>query len=115
MSEQPPCPKCECPYTYPQNQLMACPDCFHEWDPNEVSEENTDEFKAVDSLGAELKSGDSIVLTKDLKIKGATSGLKGGTKIKNIKIVDGPDNHNIYVKLPGVGQIYITSKFVKKA
>ena len=113
MSDQIPCPECKCPYTYPQNNLMVCPDCYHEWDPNKQEEEET--FKAFDSLGAELKSGDSIVLTKDLKIKGATSGLKGGTKIKNIKVVDGPDNHNIYVKLPGVGQIYITSKFVKKA
>ena len=113
MNDQIPCPECQCPYTYPQNKVMVCPDCFHEWDPTATQEEEV--FRAFDSLGNEIKSGDSIVLTKDLKVKGASSTLKGGTKIKNIKIVDGPDNHNIYVKLPGVGQIYITSKFVKKA
>ncbi len=104
------CPKCNCEFTYEVNGLYNCPECFHEWNPDHA--ENTDELIVKDSNGAILKDGDSVVIIKDLKVKGASNALKIGTKVKNIRLVEG--DHNIDCKIDGFGAMKLKSEFVKK-
>jgi protein PhnA len=115
MSGFPPCPKCNCEYTYPSDNLLICPECFYEWTLEEV--ENTgDEFsdkKVIDSNGNELQNGDTIVVIKDLPVKGAPKPIKAGTKVKNIRLTDG--DHNIDCKIDGFGSMSLKSEFVRKA
>jgi protein PhnA len=114
MSELPPCPKCKCEYTYANGSLAVCPECFHEWNPEETeveAPEATD--KVVDSNGNELVNGDTVVVIKDLPIKGSSKSVKAGTKVKNIKLVDG--DHNISCKIEGFGAMGLKSEFVRKA
>lgn len=113
MSTLPHCPKCSCEYTYEDGLLFACPECAHEWDKNTNNEnaENTPVFK--DAHGNILQDGDTIVVIKDLKVKGTSSVVKGGTKVKNIRLVDG--DHNIDCKIDGIGAMKLKSEFVKKA
>jgi protein PhnA len=114
MSEFPPCPKCNCEYTYPSDGLLICPECFHEWNPaDEVNEVETDDLKVLDSNGNELKDGDSVTIIKDLPVKGAPKPVKAGTKVKNIRLTDG--DHNIDCKIDGFGSMALKSEFVKKA
>ncbi len=103
------CPKCNCEYTYEVNDLYNCPECFHEWNPNEVGESDN---VAKDANGNILVDGDSVTIVKDLKVKGATGALKIGTKVKNIKIVEG--DHNIDCKIDGFGAKKLKSEFDKK-
>lgn len=103
------CPKCNCEYAYEVNELFNCPECFHEWNPNHVE---SDELVVKDSNGAILKDGDSVVIIKDLKVKGASNALKIGTKVKNIRLVEG--DHNIDCKIDGFGAMKLKSEFVKK-
>ena len=116
MSEFPPCPKCNCEYTYPSDNMLVCPECFHEWNPDEV--EATDAvntgFKVIDANGNELQNGDSVVVIKDLPVKGAPKPVKAGTKVKNIRINDSGD-HNIDCKIDGFGSMALKSEFVRKA
>ena len=114
MSEYPPCPKCNCEYTYPMDDLLVCPDCFNEWNPADEAAEGGP-AKVLDSNGNELKSGDSVVVIKDLPVKGAPKSIKSGTKVKNIRIVDGNDGHNIDCKIDGFGSMSLKSEFVRKA
>ena len=88
-----------------------CPECAHEWVPGSEAE-NSDELVVKDSNGNILKDGDSVTIIKDLKVKGASSALKKGTKVKNIRLVDG--DHNIDCKIDGFGAMSLKSEFVKK-
>ena len=111
MSELPPCPKCQSTYVYEDRGLVICPECAHEWQKAE-SIQSTDEKMIRDSNGTELKDGDTVTVVKDLKVKGSSTVVKVGTKVKNIRLVEG--DHDIDCKVPGIGQMGLKSKFVKK-
>ncbi len=116
MSEFPPCPKCQCEYTYPSDNLLVCPECFYEWNPAEqpIAEELTDgTSKVLDANGNALQDGDTVVVIKDLPVKGAPKPIKAGTKVKNIRLTDG--DHNIDCKIDGFGSMGLKSEFVRKA
>ena len=104
------CPKCGSEYTYEQDNLMVCSQCFNEWDPEELVNED----RVLDSNGNELKDGDSVVVIKDLPIKGAPKPIKAGTKVKNIRLRPDSD-HNIDCKIDGFGAMSLKSEFVKKS
>ncbi|MFT6879169.1 MAG: protein PhnA [Arcticibacterium sp.] len=112
MSELPPCPKCECEYTYPMDSLMVCPECFHEWNPDELNEEEL-ATQIKDVNGNVLQDGDSVVVIKDLPVKGAPKPVKAGTKVKNIRLTDG--DHDIACRIDGFGSMGLKSEFVRKA
>ncbi len=105
----PACPKCNSEYTYEDSPLYICPECGHEW-PQDSAEEDTVVIK--DSNGNTLNDGDSVTVIKDLKIKGSSSVVKVGTKVKNIRLVDG--DHDIDCKIDGIGAMKLKSQFVKK-
>lgn len=109
------CPQCQSDLTYPNQNLMVCTQCFHEWDPGlEKTEETGDAgTKVIDANGNELQNGDTVVVIKDLPVKGASKPVKAGTKVKNIKLVDG--DHNISCKIDGFGAMGLKSEFVRKA
>ncbi|AFI05395.1 zinc ribbon domain-containing protein YjdM [Helicobacter cetorum] len=109
MQNLPPCPKCQDEYTYHDGVQLVCPSCSHEWSENETDNE---EFVVKDSNDNILQNGDSVILIKDLKVKGSSLVLKKGTKIKNIKLVD--DNHNVDCKVEGQS-LSLKSEFLKKA
>jgi protein PhnA len=115
MSELPPCPKCKCEYTYSNGILLVCPECFYEWSPEEETAETTNEAgnKIKDANGNELQDGDSVVVIKDLPVKGSSKPVKAGTKVKNIKLTDG--DHNIDCKIDGFGSMALKSEYVRKA
>ena len=118
MSSADKCPICNSENTYRDMNLMICPDCAHEWDPSETvqsAEADAQPAAVRDSNGNSLSDGDSVIVIKDLKVKGSPSGLKSGTKVKNIRIVDGDDGHNISCKIDGIGAMYLKSEFVRKA
>ncbi|MCP4124260.1 MAG: alkylphosphonate utilization protein [Bacteroidetes bacterium] len=112
MSEEQPCPKCTYEYTYPNGALMVCPDCGHEWNPDDVPEEE-DGLVVKDANGTRLQDGDSVVLVKSLAVKGAPKPIKAGTKVKKIRLTDG--DHNIDCRIEGFGSMALKSEFVKKA
>jgi protein PhnA len=109
MSELPNCPKCSSEYTYEDTGLLICPECAHEWS---AAGDASDKKPVCDSNGNELQDGDSVTVIKDLKVKGSSSIVKIGTKVKNIRLVDG--DHDIDCKIPGIGQMGLKSQFVKK-
>jgi protein PhnA len=108
----PPCPKCSSVYTYETGFLLTCPECGHEWEPNS-HEENTSDNLVKDVNGNVLQDGDSVVVIKDLPVKGAPKPIKAGTKVKNIRLTEG--DHNIDCKITGFGAMALKSEFVKKA
>ena len=114
MSEYPACPACKSQYTYELGELLACPECGHEWNPN-PTEEIAQELALVvkDSNGTVLQDGDSVTIIKNLPVKGFQKDIKIGTKVKNIKLVEG--DHNIDCKIEGFGSMALKSEFVKKA
>ena len=113
MEKMPNCPKCNSEYTYEDRSLFVCPECAHEW-TLELETENVEVEKVYkDSNGNILNEGDSVIVIKDLKVKGSSSTLKIGTKVKNIHLVDG--DHNIDCKIDGFGGMMLKSEFVKKA
>lgn len=112
------CPKCSSDTVYPDGGLMICPMCSHEWVPGQPTDtEPTPQADTAvrDANGIVLQSGDSVVLTKDLKIKGSSTTLKSGTKVKSIRLQDEVDGHNLSCRIDGVGSINLKSEFVKKA
>ncbi len=113
MENLPKCPKCGSEYTYEDGSLLVCPECGYEWNPNEKSKEEGLIVKDVN--GNILQDGDSITIIKDLKVKGSSSSIKVGTKIKNIRLVESDDGHNIDCKVPGIGSIKLKQEFVKKS
>ena len=111
MSNLPNCPKCNSEYTYEDGSLFVCPECAHEWNLESVAEQE-EQTVVKDSNGNVLTDGDSITVIKDLKVKGSSSVLKAGTKVKNIRLVDG--DNNIDCKIDGFGAMSLKSEFVKK-
>lgn len=108
-----PCPSCGSQYTYPLDALMVCLDCGLEWNPSEEVAEVAGELQVKDANGAVLANGDSVVVVKDLPVKGAPKSIKAGTKVKNIRLVEG--DHNIDCKIEGFGSMALKSEFVRKA
>ena len=112
MENLPPCPKCASTYTYESGPLLICPECAHEWSL-EQSTETVEEVKVIrDAVGQELHDGDTVTVIKDLKIRGSSSVVKVGTKVKNIRLADG--DHDIDCKIDGFGAMGLKSEFVKK-
>ena len=106
------CPNCSSPYGYASgDDTYTCPECGNEWNPNEVAEDTG--LKVVDSNGNVLQDGDTVVVIKDLPVKGAPKPVKAGTKVKNIRLTDG--DHNIDCKIDGFGSMGLKSEFVRKA
>lgn len=112
MSDLPNCPMCGSEYTYQDQSMLVCPECAHEW---QAADSNTDDAqnKVLDSNGNVLEDGDTITVIKDLKVKGSSAVVKVGTKVKNIRLVDG--DHDIDCKIDGIGAMKLKSEFVKKA
>jgi protein PhnA len=116
MSDLPACPKCQSTFTYEDRNLLVCPECAHEWSaaaaPPAAAE--VEEARVVrDAFGTPLADGDTVTVVKDLKIRGSSSVVKVGTKVRNIRLVDG--DHDIDCKIDGVGAMGLKSEFVKKA
>lgn len=112
------CPKCGSEYAYQDDgTLWTCPECTHEWSEAEAAHESPAEDEGVrDANGNPLATGDAVTLTKDLQVKGSSSTVKSGTKVKNIRLVDDAvDGHNIACKIDGIGAMYLKSEFVRKA
>jgi protein PhnA len=114
------CPKCQSQDIYEYSSVWTCPSCGHEWNVKAATseaavDEVTDDGSIRDSNGNILTDGDSVTVIKELKIKGASSVVKIGTKVKNIRLVDSDDGHNIACKIDGVGAIHLKSEFVRKA
>lgn len=112
MSNLPNCPKCNSEYTYEDGSLLVCPECAHEWTLESESENSEDQKVIKDANGNVLNDGDSVTVIKDLKVKGSSSVLKIGTKVKNIRLVDG--DHDIDCKIDGFGAMKLKSEFVKR-
>lgn len=113
MSNLPNCPKCNSEYTYEDGTMYVCPECAHEWAIDSSADSSDNEDIVKDANGNILQDGDSITVIKDLKVKGSSSTVKVGTKVKNIRLVDG--DHNIDCKIDGIGAMKLKSEFVKKA
>lgn len=111
MSALPACPKCQSAYVYEDGGLLICPECAHEWSAVQTDAEEGAQI-IRDANGTELKDGDTVTVIKGLKIKGSSSVVKVGTKVKNIRLVGG--DHDIDCKIPGVGEMGLKSQFVKK-
>ncbi len=111
MTTLPHCPKCNSEYTYEDNGLFICPECAHEWSAATAAEEE-EGLIVKDANGTLLADGDSVTIIKGLKVKGASSMLKIGTKVKNIRLCEG--DHNIDCKIEGFGAMKLKSEFVKK-
>lgn len=112
MSSLPNCPKCQSEYTYQEGPIFICPECAYEWPADDSSSIESSETKALDANGNELHDGDTVSVIKDLKVKGSSSVVKVGTKVKNIRIVEG--DHNIDCKIDGIGPMKLKSEFVKR-
>lgn len=106
----PPCPKCNSEYAYEDGALLICPECAHEW--SQAEEQESVENVVADANGNALADGDTVSVIKDLKVKGTSSVVKVGTKVKNIRLVDG--DHDIDCKIDGIGAMKLKSEFVKK-
>ena len=112
MDSVPPCPQCSYQYTYEDGSRFVCPECRHEWSGQAVAAPQETRVWN-DAFGNELKDGDSVLVIKDLKVRGASSSLKAGTKVKNIRLIEG--DHDIDCKIDGFGAMQLKSVFVKKA
>lgn len=112
MSELPNCPKCQSEYTYEMGSLLVCPECANEWTA-EVEEVETERV-IKDAVGNVLQDGDTVTIIKDLKVKGSSTAIKVGTKVRNIRLVNGPDGHDIDAKVDGFGPMNLKSSVVKK-
>ena len=112
MSVLPSCPECGSEYTYEDGSLYVCPECAHEWSTQTASLVD-DALLVKDANGNLLSDGDTVAVIKDLKLKGSSSVLKVGTKVKNIRLVEG--DHNIDCRVPGIGAMSLKSEFVKKS
>lgn len=112
MNTIPNCPKCNSEFGYEDGLLFVCPECAHEWS-REAVPESTEKARVVkDAHGNVLQDGDTVAVIKDLKVKGSSSVVKVGTKVKNIRLADG--DHDIDCKIPGIGEMGLKSEFVKK-
>lgn len=112
------CPQCSSENIYQDGYLWNCPDCEHEWNPDgakNLAEAAEDSKQIKDAFGNVLQTGDSVTVIKDLKIKGASSSVKVGTKVKNIRLIEDDNGHNIACKIDGIGALNLKSEFVKKS
>jgi len=115
---EPACPKCKSEYTYADGNMWVCPQCAHEWSQHAVQESATSEVpdqNIRDAYGNILQDGDSVIVIKELKVKGSSSAVKIGTKVKSIRLQDDGSDHNISCKIDGFGAMNLKSEFVKKA
>ncbi|MDP5135528.1 zinc ribbon domain-containing protein YjdM [Rheinheimera baltica] len=110
MSALPACPKCQSVYTYEDGALLNCPECGHQWAASDEIDNNGQQIR--DSAGNVLQDGDTVTVIKDLKVKGSSSVVKIGTKVKNIRLVEG--DHDIDCKIEGFGAMSLKSEFVRK-
>ena len=117
----PACPQCGQQNTYPDGNQFICPDCAHEWPQADTASQDDEavgdgvaQGSVKDANGNPLQDGDAVILVKDLKVKGSSSTLKKGTKIKSIRLVDGADGHNVDCKTD-LGSMLLKSEFLKKA
>ena len=116
MNEIPACPVCSSVYAYEMGSLLVCPECAHEWQPAPAEEEFSDTPREVkDAHGNVLAVGDDVTIIKDLKVKGSSSAIKVGTKVRNIKLVNGADGHDIDARVDGFGSMMLKSSVVKKS
>jgi protein PhnA len=112
MATLPQCPKCNSELTYEDGEMFVCPECAHEW-PRQAAESSDEQRVVKDANGNVLHDGDSVTVIKDLKVKGSSLVVKVGTKVKNIRLVEG--DHDIDCKIDGIGPMSLKSEFVKKA
>ena len=108
----PPCPKCASEYTYELDPLLVCPECAHEW-TQEVDEKEAERL-VKDAVGNILQDGDTVTIVKDLKVKGSQTSIKVGTKVRNIRLIQAVDGHDIDAKVDGFGSMNLKSSVVKK-
>ncbi len=113
MSDIPPCPACKSPYGYDDGAMFVCPECGHEWSKDALPAGDGDDAVIRDANGNVLTDGDTVTVIKDLKVKGTSLVVKVGTRVKNIRLVDG--DHDIDCKIDGIGAMKLKSEFVKKA
>lgn len=113
MTSLPGCPLCQSEFTYVDNGMYVCPECAHEWPVGPAAEEQEQRRIYRDANGNELHDGDSVTVIKDLKVKGTSSVVKVGTKVKSIRLVDG--DHDIDCRIEGIGPMQLKSEFVRKA
>jgi protein PhnA len=109
------CPKCSCEHVYHDGNLWVCPECAHEWNPETAADSGAEDTAVRDANGNVLSDGDTVSVIKDLKVKGSSLVVKGGTKVKGIRLVEATDGHNISCKIDGIGAMNLKSEFVKKA
>ena len=113
MNSLPKCPQCSSEYTYEDGTMYVCPECAHEWEKRAVAESADSDTVVRDAYGTVLNNGDTVTVIKDLKVKGASSSVKVGTKVKNIRLVSG--DHDIDCRIDGFGAMQLKSEYVKKA
>lgn len=113
MTQLPPCPKCASSLTYEDGALYVCPECAHEWSAQAPAESPEAGRVVRDAHGTVLQDGDTVTVIKDLKVRGSSSVVKVGTKVKNIRLVEG--DHDIDCRIEGIGAMGLKSEFVKKA
>ncbi len=113
MSNLPNCPKCGSEYTYDDGSIYVCPECAHEWSPDSEGDNSDDARVVKDTHGNVLQDGDTVTVIKDLKVKGSSLVVKVGTRVKNIRLVEG--DHDIDCKIDKVGAMKLKSEFVKKS
>ncbi|MGW4731441.1 zinc ribbon domain-containing protein YjdM [Streptomyces shenzhenensis] len=110
----PPCPECAGAYTYEMGALLVCPECGHEWSPADGPAGTGGDRVVKDAVGNVLTDGDTVTVVKTLKVKGSPTGIKAGTKVRNIRLVDGVDGHDIDCRIDGFGAMQLKSGVVKK-
>ncbi|GBR03109.1 zinc ribbon domain-containing protein YjdM [Acetobacter oeni] len=115
MDSTPNCPECGCEHVYQDGSLWICPECTHEWGVNSTENSAAEDDAIRDANGNVLTDGDTVTVLKDLKVKGSSLVVKSGTKVKNIRLTNGSDGHNIDCKINGIGAMNLKSEFVKKA
>ncbi|MFF4582251.1 zinc ribbon domain-containing protein YjdM [Streptomyces sp. NPDC001389] len=110
----PPCPECSSAYAYEMGALLVCPECGHEW-PLAAAEADAPQERVIkDAVGNVLADGDTVTVVKGLKVKGHPTGIKAGTKVRNIRLVDGVDGHDIDCRIEGFGSMQLKSGVVRK-
>ncbi|MBF6355816.1 alkylphosphonate utilization protein [Nocardia higoensis] len=112
-AELPPCPACSCEYTYEMGALLVCPECAHEWTAA-AGDDTAEDGVIRDAVGNVLSDGDTVTVIKTLKVKGSPTGIKAGTKVRNIRLVAGIGDHDIDCKVDGIGPMQLKSSVVKK-
>ncbi|WP_320670706.1 zinc ribbon domain-containing protein YjdM [Patulibacter defluvii] len=112
---EPPCPECASEYTYPRGGFQVCSMCAHEWEPGAAAPEAETAPVIRDAVGNVLADGDTVTVTRTLKVKGSSAPVKAGTKVRNIRLVDGVGDHDIECRIDGFGAMQLKSSVVKKA